>query len=289
MNSKIILGTVQMGLNYGVNNNIGKISEQESQLILTEAHKAGIRFLDTAEAYGNAHHVIGRYHQVNPESKFQVITKLSSNETASDIESKINQYLKDLGVDQLEVLMFHSFGSYKAYQSAIPVLQRLKDEQRFRYLGVSIYTNVEIETLIEDSNIDVIQLPFNLLDNISLRGELLQEAKSRNKIIHTRSVFLQGLFFKDPLDNHKVVQLLKNQLIQIHNLANEKNISLIELALGYCLQQQNIDQVILGVDSSEHLKSNIEATAYQLDTETIERINNIKTKNIDSLNPALWN
>jgi len=57
--SKIILGTVQFGLDYGINNNNGKPNNNEIKSILDYAFDNKINFLDTAEAYGNSHEIIG--------------------------------------------------------------------------------------------------------------------------------------------------------------------------------------------------------------------------------------
>ena len=72
MNSKLILGTVQFGLNYGINNTIGKMSEDKVFELLETAYDLGIRTLDTAEAYGNAHSVISNFHKQS-KKRFNII------------------------------------------------------------------------------------------------------------------------------------------------------------------------------------------------------------------------
>jgi aryl-alcohol dehydrogenase-like predicted oxidoreductase len=59
--SKLILGTVQFGLEYGVNNQKGIPSSNEIKKILDFAFKRKINILDTAEAYGNSQERIGEY------------------------------------------------------------------------------------------------------------------------------------------------------------------------------------------------------------------------------------
>ena len=73
---KFILGTVQMGLDYGINNTNGQVSLENSHEILEYAFNHGIRILDSAEAYGNAHEVIGSFHKNHPDKLFEIITKL---------------------------------------------------------------------------------------------------------------------------------------------------------------------------------------------------------------------
>lgn len=287
MKNKLILGTVQMGLNYGVNNNFGKISFENSCAILSKAFELGIDTLDSAEAYGNAHQIIGDYHRLNPNIKFKLVTKIPHGTILDKIDEKIRTYIDDLNVDHLEVLMFHSFNSYYNRQ-IIEVLKDLKSLGIIKHIGVSVYTNAHIEALLLDDDVAVVQMPFNLLDNESLRGDLMKKLKENGKIIHTRSAFLQGLFFKEHSDNNPVFHKLSNELIAIKNIANEENICISKLALSYCLNQDTIDHVLIGVDSISQLIENLKALYHKINPITVNKINSIKIKNIDLLNPSLW-
>ena len=62
-----------------------------------------------------------------------------------------------------------------------------------------------------------------------------------------------------------------------------------ELALSYCINQKNIDNVIIGVDSISQLNANIKAAAYEVNEEALKCIDNIYVKNLELLNPSLWN
>jgi aryl-alcohol dehydrogenase-like predicted oxidoreductase len=286
--NKLVLGTVQMGLRYGVNNLIGQPPEEQSIIILQEAYKNGIRLLDTAEAYGSAHEIIGKYHLQNPNQNFRVITKISDKHDEKPIVEKIAHYLNQLRINDLEAILFHSFALYKKSKEQLDKLLHLKEKKIIKSIGVSLYTNEELEQVIDDININMIQLPFNLLDNFSVRGELLREAKKRGKIIHTRSAFLQGLFFKNIDDNHPIVRALKPQLARINEIARQEKISMTDLSLGYCLMQNEIDFVLIGVDSIQQLEQNIGSSMVILENETVAEINKIVTSDLDLLNPSLW-
>ncbi len=286
--NKLILGTVQMGLAYGINNSAGQVTFENSCAILSKAHELGIHTLDTAEGYGNAHQVIGDFHKLNPNIKFNIVTKIPHGALVENIEAKIKSYILDLQVDFLEVLMFHSFDSYKNNQGIFEGLKTLKKEGLIKNIGVSIYTNEHIEALLLDDSVTVVQMPFNLLDNVSLRGDLMVKLKAKGKIIHTRSTFLQGLFFKDVLDTNNIVQKLQKELICIKEVAKKTNINLSDLALSYCLQQKNVDNVLIGVDSVHQLMENYKALNCSIDKETIAKIDAIKVTDLEVLNPSLW-
>ena len=287
LNSKFILGTVQMGLHYGINNTKGKGSLDHSLEILGHAFDNGIRILDSAEAYGNAHEIIGKFHNKYPDKIFKVITKLP-NRKNDDISAKVEDYLKELNVNQLEALMFHSYDSYQNNIENFNILNKLKLEKKIKSIGVSVDTNNEIKKVILNENVDIIQLPFNLFDNSNLRSDILMKAKSKGKIIHTRSAFLQGLFFKDLNERNKIVKKLIKELSLISEISRNENTSISALALSYCLYQKTIDNVLIGVDSLNQLKDNIKSIHYKITPQTIEHINTIKIKNLDLLNPSLW-
>lgn len=286
--SKLILGTVQMGLDYGINNKLGKITLEESHQVLLRAHESGITTLDTAEAYGDAHKVIGAFHRSYPNHNFNIVTKVPHGIDEKNIEHKTKEYLEDLEVDYLEILMFHSFDSFKSNQNAFVKLLKLKSKGLINHIGVSVYTNDQLEYLLDIDDITVVQLPFNLLDNHTLRGGVLEKLKLKGKIIHTRSAFLQGLFFKKTSDENGIVKKLQSELKILNQLVHQYNCSMEELALSYCLCQKNIDNVLIGVDSIDQLITNFKASSYKIGEDTIQKINSIKIKDVDLLNPSLW-
>ena len=70
-NSKIILGTVQSGMDYGISNTQGATSFDETKKIFNLAKKKDISFLDTSINYGKSETIIGDLNDFN----FNIITK----------------------------------------------------------------------------------------------------------------------------------------------------------------------------------------------------------------------
>jgi len=288
MNSKLILGTVQFGLKYGINNTIGKPKKEEVLSLLKVAYNSGIRILDTAEAYGNAHQLIGNYHKKQDNFKFKIITKFPHQIKHNLIKSKVLEYIDLMNINTLDVMMFHSFDSFQSNYNSLDTLNELKSEGLIKNIGVSVYTNDQLKSLLNEDLITVIQLPFNLLDNFNVRGDLINQLKIKGKVIHTRSAFLQGLFFKKSSDDISVVQALKPHLKTLNKIVKKQGCLMEELALSYCIKQKNIDNVIIGVDSISQLNANIKAAAYEVNEEALKCINKINVENLDLLNPSLW-
>lgn len=291
MENKIILGTVQFGLDYGINNSNGKPSQDIVNELLDAAFDKQVRVLDTAEAYGDSQEVIGRYHKQSA-NQFEIITKFSSARTdlPIDIKERVKANIETLGVDRLYCYMFHNYADFKAYYSAFENnILGLKEDGLIKKLGVSIYNNEELEDLLNYETIDVIQLPFNLLDNAKQRASALKVAKSKGIEIHTRSVFLQGLFFKDLATIPEKIKPISNSLKEIKEIAKSNDIELSRLAINYAYQQDFIDNVLIGVDTVKQLNENLQLIENPISKEVMGKIDEINIVEKLLLNPSNWN
>ena len=246
--NKLILGTVQFGLKYGINNSVGQVSKEEVKKILDYAQFVGINTLDTAAGYGDSEKCIGGYHY-NSKELFHIITKFNKDTTIS-WEDSLKESIKKLYIEKVDVVMFHSFEHYYSVKSELPTIINKGRDLYFDKIGVSVYTNNELEQLLYDDNVEVVQLPFNLLDNESLRANILKRLKEKGKIIHTRSTFLQGLFYKNISSLDDKFNDLIPLLTHINELVRENKININTLAMQYVLSKEYIDGVLIGVDSS---------------------------------------
>lgn len=272
-----------MGLVYGINNETGIPSSEEANSILDLAAKSGIGFLDTAEAYGKSLDTIGEY-QKNHDIKFEVLTKVSNYESLLE---KITEMLKRSHTPSFESISFHSLNDYLNEETRNKLL-KLKHGHYTRSIGLSLYTNEEIEFVIKNKDVDFIQVPFNIFDNSNLRGDLLKRAKDKNILVHVRSVFLQGIFFKNLKTLNPFFKDLIPHIYQLHQLAREANVSPQSICLNYVMNFPYIDRVIFGVEKKVQLENNIKHMGDELDHELFKQINKINIKNVQLLNPKNW-
>ena len=288
-NNKVILGTAQFGLDYGINNKVGKPTYETVVKILDLAFKKNINILDTAEAYGDSQEVIGHYH-LGSLNLFKVITKFSPSrkDLPNNISKRIEWNLNTLKVESLYGYMFHSFKDFKTYFSLFEKeLLLMKDEGIIEKIGVSLNSNEEIEDVLNCNHIDLIQLPFNLLDNNNQRKKTLIKAKEKGVEIHTRSVFLQGLFFRNTKLLQGNLKCLEAHLKQLHKLTTE-NLKMNDIALNYVIKQPFVDAVLIGVDDASQLKRNLDSVNKYIPISILESINSIKVHKKELLNPVNW-
>lgn len=284
--NKIILGTAQLGLDYGINNHNGKPSELNSIAILDEACLKGIERLDTADAYGDAIDLIGKYHKNH--NKFKILNKFSFSDDNRDIVGKAEKVLEKLRISAFDVCSYHFFNDFIDDNKSEDKLIELKKRKLTNKIGISIYSNEEFEKVINSEIIDVIQVPYNILDNENKKGDLIIKAKQKGKEIHVRSVFLQGLFFIDENNIIPKLRPLVPYLKNIKNYCDFQNISINELSLGYVTTNPNIDGVLMGVDSAKQLKDNLSCMNSENVTSIKKFVETIDVKEVELLNPVNW-
>lgn len=281
MLDKISLGTVQFGLEYGINNTNGQTKRDEVAKILKRCKEVGIVHIDTASAYGSAENVLGEVIQSEGLSNlFQITTKYKGDGN-NNLSLSTRESLHRLRVDSLHCQMFHSHKDFKIAEDFIK-------PDSVNKIGVSVYTNEELLDAIKDPKICVVQCPFNLFDNHSVRGESLKLAKEKGVEVQVRSTFLQGLFFMDRNSLPLALSDLRSSLEELDSICLENEITMSHLALGYCLSKDYIDKVVIGVDSLEQLNMNIEAIKTPLSKSIIEELDKITVINQKLLNPSHW-
>jgi aryl-alcohol dehydrogenase-like predicted oxidoreductase len=281
---KLALGTVQFGTSYGISNSIGVPNDDELRSIFDIANTHGIKILDSAPAYGNAQHRIGKY----ASNRFEVVSKFLNVQSRESLSTVIQQSLYDLNTSKLYALISHNSDELIANPDLWNFLSEEKERGQIERIGYSLYTPEQLQKLLDLGMLpDIVQLPFNLLDRKF--QPYFGELKRFGTEIHIRSVFLQGLFFLDVKKLSAKLDPIKPALTLIHNLCRESKIPVSELALGFVKNNPFIDKVLIGVASSDQLSKNIhEFSLNRVDNKLFEQINNIKIFDDTILNPATW-
>jgi aryl-alcohol dehydrogenase-like predicted oxidoreductase len=133
-------------------------------------------------------------------------------------------------------------------------LLRLKDNGQVQKLGVSIYMPAELDTLIPQYPIDLVQAPFNLVDQRLLTTGWLDRLKNDGIELHTRSSFLQGLLLM-PRDAIPEQFSIWNQLWDRWNLwLQECRLPVAKVCLDFVRSFDQIDRIVIGADSLVQLE-----------------------------------
>lgn len=283
--SKIVLGTVQFGVNYGINNTFGQVTQEEVCKILEIAKKAGILTLDTSSGYGASETVLGKsLNETN--TSFNIVSKYPRCD--KDVRTTFEKSIAHLGVDSLYGYLVHHFDFYQEKPEQFDDMIALKNEGKIQKIGFSIYTVDQLQYLLhQDIKFDILQFPYNIFDRQF--EPFMQMLADRGVEIHTRSAFLQGLFFKDTNTLPLKLQPLKPYLDSLHQYCLNNNVTVEELALGYVLSNENVKGALIGVDNHFQLEANLHVAEKCLRKEDLNYIKSIDIIEKELLNPVNWN
>lgn len=249
---KLALGTVQFGMNYGIQGNTQPNIKQALE-ILNTAYASGIHTFDTASAYGTAEEVLGEFFK-QPEiniSKISIISKFSSD--LEELKSSIIKSIARLGIKCLEGYLFHN-AHYIFDPAAVSALDRLKEKGLTKKIGVSIYTPIQAMKALEYDSIDIIQIPYNVFDRRLDACGFFEHAKEKGVTIQARSALLQGLLVMEPEQLPGHMTFAAPYLREFQIICKENGIKPFDAAVQYVLQHGSIDYIVFGVNNLDHLK-----------------------------------
>lgn len=294
---KYCLGTVQFGLNYGIQEN-GQPQKEEVDEILSYAIESGIDILDTASAYGEAEDVLGNYIRAYSKisKQVQVVSKLRPDAfTGQPIEKwadialmNAKESLKRLGIDKFAVYLFHN-ASYIYDRNAVEALYEVKRQKLADRIGVSIYTPEEAMKALEYSEISAIQIPYNLFDRRLDHCQFFSKAKEKDVLVFARSSLLQGLLMMDPEHLPQKVFFAKDYIKRFLDICREYHLDPLQAAIGYVGCKKEIDYVVFGVDNIDQLKEYLSLKDVKFPSKMIvdmeQAFDNVEERLV---NPALW-
>jgi aryl-alcohol dehydrogenase-like predicted oxidoreductase len=260
---KLGLGTVQWGQGYGIAN-VGQRRPDHAEIgvMLGRAHAAGIDLLDTAEVYGEAETVIGR-HAADLDG-WRIVTKTApAAGEAGAVEASLAQSLRRLRRPELYGLLLHRQDDLTTTDGPTiwSALQRLKSQHLVAKIGVSVYDPEQLERILDQVDIDLVQLPFNLYDQRFLRAGWLDRLQRTGVEVHARSAFLQGLLLMTPEAMPAQFAAWSDHQRRLYRAIDALGISALTASLRFCLQQPGIDRVIVGCEAPGQLDGIVQAAA----------------------------
>ena len=195
--SRLGLGTVELGLDYGINKpaNFGKPDEASAINLLHKAADAGINLFDTAPSYGCSEELLGK--AFADRKNCIIATKVNIPPEGEDAEnfirSSVTQSRQNLRRKCLDIVQVHNATSDTFLHSDIfKILREEKAAGNIRFIGASVYEPENALAAIDSGTIDVLQIAYNILDQ-RMDEKVLDEAASKGIVILSRSVYLKGV------------------------------------------------------------------------------------------------
>lgn len=283
---KLMLGSAQFGVDYGISNEHGKTPPVEVERILNTCIEGGIEFIDTARLYGDSEQVLG---SLVPEGLFNIVTKtehLVDQECIPDICKDFNESLRNLRRDNIYGLLFHNADTLLSdygrdlYDQA----KSLKEQGKVDKIGVSVYSPEQAESILNRYEIDLIQAPLNVLDQRLLSSGLLKSLKASNVEVHCRSAFLQGVLLMNPETLPAYFSSIVPVLRKWHADVERSGGTVISAALSFLKNIEGVDRIIVGVNNSVQLLELIDAYKESINLDFTE----YSLSDERFLNPSQW-
>ncbi len=266
--SEISFGTVSLGIPYGigVKNRDDMIQPDDAVALLQSALSKGINFFDTARGYGDSEGILGRAFK-GRRDEVVICTKPAhvydshigqklpdSAQIRQILDKSLDTSLKQLQTDYIDVLMSHDCtAEFMDNPAVIDFFQTAKKKGVIRATGISTYTVEESFRSINSGLWDVIQLPFNLMQQS--QSQVFGLAKENGVGLVIRSVLLKGIL-TDRGDNlHPELESVKKHRELYKELLNDDIRTLSDLATKFVLSFDEISSVLLGIDKPEYLES----------------------------------
>jgi aryl-alcohol dehydrogenase-like predicted oxidoreductase len=254
---RLALGTAQFGMPYGVANQVGQITLSEAKKILQFASDHGIDVLDTAISYGESEIRLG---QVGIQD-FKVVTKIPAipigcNNITEWASEQITDSMSRLGVKSLYGLLLHRSEDLLSSNGKLlyETLLKFKDDGKAQKLGVSIYSPHELDNIDNIFNIDLVQTPFNIVDQRLHLSGWLDRLQTRGIEVHTRSVFLQGLLLMRPSDRPSKFKRWSAFWSKWDAWIEQTGITPLSACIRFACTFPQISRLVVGVDSIEQLQ-----------------------------------
>lgn len=268
--SEIAFGGVEIGIPYGigVKDHSDMLSHTEAVQLLHAALEGGINFFDTARLYGESELIMGKaFHdrrdQVVIATKCKHFRDAEGNIPAYPtlkkiVEASLQESLAALQTDYVDVFMLHQADRTILENNDVSrVFSELKQAGLIRATGASTYAVEETRLAVESKAWDVIQLPFNLMDQ---RQQQVFELAAANGVgLVIRSVLLKGLLSSKGRDLHPALKDVETHVASYKTLLDDSIQELPVLATKFALSFREVSAVLVGIDRMEYLKKSLES------------------------------
>jgi aryl-alcohol dehydrogenase-like predicted oxidoreductase len=252
---KLGLGTAQFGGPYGLGGGGRAMTPEEIRAILERASEAGLDTLDTAIAYGASESRLGEI----GVDRWRVVSKIPPVPEGGGPDGWMRQQVED-SLARLRIPKLYGLLLHRPAQLLMPAgddifagLEKLKRQGLAARIGVSIYDPAELDVLLERYPFDIVQAPFNVVDRRLLRSGWLARLRARGTEVHVRSIFLQGLLLMAPDRRPPRFERWRPLWRAWEDWLLHAGLSPLEACLSYALSLDEVDRVLVGVDSPRHM------------------------------------
>ena len=292
-----------------------QVGLDEASKLMNVAYENGVNFFDNAEAYasGESEIIMGNVLKKYGWSRDSYIISSKvfwggEQPTQRGLSHKhvvdaCHAALKRLQLDYLDLYFCHRPDPDTPIEETVRAMHTLIMQGKICYWGTSEWSAEEIKEAYKISRDlgltppSMEQPQYNMFEREKMENEFKQlfETEQMGTTIWSplASGFLTGKYLKGmpentrtSLKNYKFIKdsfeseeykVRHKKVEKLQNLARQINIPLVNMAIGWCLKNNNVSTVILGASQTEQLAQNLETLNYvdSINDEVMAKIENI--------------
>jgi len=238
--SRLILGTAQLGLDYGIANTRGRPDPALATAIVETAWECGIRHFDTAQAYGDSETVLGEaLRTLGIVGEARITSKPAPTMDPADcpaLEASIKRTLERLGADRLWCMMLHRAAWLDYWDRGLgEVLCRFRESGRIQHLGVSVSRSQEARACVDHPDMEILQVPCNAWDRRMEQLDVFETAAETGRLCCIRSIYLKGLLTLPPAAVAERLPIAHEASLRWQAVTERHGIPPVEMAVRYAL------------------------------------------------------
>ena len=264
-----------------------EINETEGIKTVHTALDLGINFIDVSPYYGltKAETVLGRALKAIPRDRYYLSTKagrLAENEfdfSQKSIMNSLEESLQRLGTDYVDILLLHDieFGSYdQVINEGIPALQKLKEQGKIRFFGVSGLPLSIFDKVLEKTDLDVILSYCHYsLNDTSLVSRIPLLEKKQVGLINAAPLSMGLLSTRPVAEWHPASEEVKQICQKAAEFCAEHGVDIAKLAIQFSVQHEQIPTTLVSTSSTQNITRNVQWATETIDENLLQEVRTI--------------
>ena len=281
--SAIGLGTWPIG------GGLGRVEARQAIDVVRTAIDSGITLLDTAQSYRTSEETLGRALRDGYRERCFLCTKVSRGFSRSDIRNAMDNSLRSLGVDHVDLYQIHDWNPDYPIDESMEAMARLQEQGKTRFIGVSNFNAEQMHLALRTARFQTNQPRYSMLAR-GIESEDIPFCEREGIGILPYSPLEQGLLTGKYAPGHRFpeddARSGKRQFQgapfasclataeRLKEIATEKGVTLTQLAIAWALRLPAISCVLVGAKTPAQLREHVGASDVAFSQDELDRIDN---------------
>ena len=269
---------------------MGNMGDRDSIDTVRTAIDSGITLLDTAQAYRTSEATLGRALKDGYRERCFLATKVSRQYSRGDIENAIENSLRNLDVDYVDLYQIHSWNPQYPIEESMETMARLQEQGKTRFIGVSNFNAAQMQQAYDIAPFHSNQPRYNMFDR-NIEAEDLDFCRQTGIGILAHSPLGKGLLtgkytpdhIFDEGDERANSSRFQGDLFarylavadELQSVAADKNMTMVQLAIAWLLRREEVTCVLVGAKNPDQVKEHVGAADVDFSDDELERIEKI--------------